>query len=338
MPTVLRFSRLLALVAAAMLAFSPAARAEVKQIRIVRQIGLGYLPLYVTQDLHLIEKYVQAAGLGEVSVSYLPLGTSTAINSAVLSGDADFAGVGVPPFLIAWDKTRGNLDVRAVVALNEESIFLNSINPAVKTLQDFTDRDRIALPAPKVSLQAIVLAMAAEQAFGPGNHDRLDHLVVPLSHADGLTVLLSGKSEVTAHLTSSPFQYQELADPRVHRVFASNDITGGPATFSVLYTTGRFRDANSALVKAVADAVAEAIRLIRDDPARAAEIYARIDPQSMSLDQVRALIANPDNSYATAPHNIMKYADFMARTGLNHHHPAGWRDLFFAEGGIGDGS
>jgi len=336
MPRVLRFRILAALLA--LLGVAPSARAEVKEIHIVRQIGLGYLPLYVAEDRHLIERHAAAAGLGEIKVSFLPLGTSTAINSAVLAGDADFAGVGVPPFLIAWDKTRGNLDVRAVVALNEESVYLNTTNPAIKTVADFTDHDRIALPAPKVSLQAIVLAMAAEQAFGPGNHDRLDHLVVPLSHADGLTVLLAGRSDVTAHLTSSPFQYQELADPRVHRVFASNDVTGGPATFAVLYTTGRFRAANPKLVKAVAGAMAEAIGLIKTDPAQAAAIYARIDPQSMSLDQVRGLIANPDNSYATAPHNIMRYADFMARTGLNRHRPADWRELFFAEGADGDGS
>jgi len=337
MPTASKFKLAIALLA--LWAVPASAQAEVNEVRIVRQIGLGYLPLYVAQDRRLIEKHTAAAGLGEVKVTILPLGTSTAITSAVLAGDADFAGVGVPPFLIAWDKTRGSaLDVRAVVALNEESIYLNTTNPAVKTVADFTDHDRIALPAPKVSLQAIVLAMAAERAFGPGNHDRLDPLVVPLSHADGLTVLLAGKTAVTAHLTSSPFQYQELADPRVHRVLASNDVTDGPATFSVLYTTGRFRAANPRLVKAVADAVAEAIELIKADPAQAAAIYARIDPQTMSLDRVRSLIANPDNSYSTVPHNIMKYADFMARTGLNRHRPDSWRDLFFAEGGEGDGS
>ncbi len=319
----------LALLAALCLA-SPG-RAEVKEIHIVRQIGLGYLPLYVTQELHLVEKYAAAAGLGEVKVTTLPLGTSTAINSAVLAGDAEFAGVGVPPFLTAWDKTRGNVDVRAVVALNEDSVFLNTVNPAIKTVRDFTDRDRIALPAPKVSLQAIVLAMAAEQEFGEGHAGQLDSLVVPLSHADGQIVLLSGHSEVTAHLTSSPFQTEELKDPRVHRVFSSNEILGGPATFSVLYTTGRFRDANPKLVKAVADAVTEAVALIKADPTRAAEIFIRADQPKMSVEQVQALITGPENNYSTSPHNILKYADFMAKTGLNRHRPASWRDLFFAE-------
>jgi len=314
------------------------ARAEVGEVRIVRQVGLGYLPLYVAQEKHLVEKHAALAGLDGIKVTYLPLGTSTAINSAVLSGDAEFAGVGVPPFLTAWDKTRGNMDVRAVVALNEDAVFLNTTNPNVKTIADFTDRDRIALPAPKVSLQAIVLAMAAEKAFGEGQHDRLDHLLVPLSHPDGLITLLATKSEVTAHLTSSPFQYEELKDPRVHRVFSSTDVTDGPATFSVLYTTARFRDANPKLVKAAAAAVGEAIALIKADPRAAAEIYIGFDKPKMTVDQVRDLIANPENNYSTQPHNIVKYASFMAKTGLNRNRPTSWRDLFFAEGSGGDGS
>ena len=237
----------------------------------------------------------------------------------------------MPPFLTAWDKTKGNLDVRAVVALNEEAIYLNTTNPKIASVRDFTDKDRIALPAPKVSLQAIVLAMAAEQAFGEGNHARLDHLVVPLGHADGQIALLSAKTEVTAHLTSSPFQYEELKDPRVHRVFSSNDVVGGPATFSVLYTTGRFRAANPKLVQAAAAAVAEAVALIKADPALAAEIYARADKPKLSPEQVRELIVNPENSYSTSPHNILKYADFMSKIGLNRNRAASWRDLFFAE-------
>ena len=305
--------------------------AEAKEVRIVRQIGLGYLPLYIAQEKHLIEKHAALADLKDVTVTYLPLATSTAINNAVLANDAEFAGVGVPPFLVAWDKTRGNLDIRAVAALNGESVFLNSVNPAIQSVKDFTDRDRIALPAPKVSLQAIILAMAAEQAFGEGHHDALDHLVAPLGHADGLIALLSPRSEITSHLSASPFQYEELKNKRVHRVFSSRDVIGGPATFSVLYTTGRFRDANPKLVQAVAAAIAEAVDLIKAAPIQAAEIYIKADKPNLSVEHVRDLIVNPENSYSTTPHNIVKYADFMAKIGINRNRPASWRELFFAE-------
>lgn len=36
-------------------------KAEVAEVRIVRQIGLGYLPLYVAQEKRLLEKHATAA-------------------------------------------------------------------------------------------------------------------------------------------------------------------------------------------------------------------------------------------------------------------------------------
>ena len=93
-------------------------------------------------------------------------------------------------------------------------LYLDTRNPDVKTIKDFTDKDKIALPAVKVSIQAVTLQMAAEQAFGDGQQDRLDPLTVSMSHPDAQTALLSGQSEITAHFGSPPFQYQQLAAAR----------------------------------------------------------------------------------------------------------------------------
>ena len=48
----------------------------------------------------------------------------------------------------------------------------------MKTIKDFTEKDKIALPAVKVSVQAVTLQMAAEKAFGEGQQDKLDALTV----------------------------------------------------------------------------------------------------------------------------------------------------------------
>src|SRR3954453_11641757 len=101
------------------------AMAEVQTIRFARQLGLGYLQLYIAQDLKLVEKHAKEAGLGDVTASYAPLGSPSAINDALLSGSADFGAAGIPPFIILWDKTRGNLDVRAVSTLNSQPAYLN---------------------------------------------------------------------------------------------------------------------------------------------------------------------------------------------------------------------
>ena len=43
-----------------------------------------------------------------------------------------------------WEKTRG--DVKAVGTMSNGAITLYTINPNVKTIANFTDRDRIAVP------------------------------------------------------------------------------------------------------------------------------------------------------------------------------------------------
>lgn len=310
------------------LALSRPAAAELAEIRVARMDGLGYLQAYLMQDLGLVEKNARAQGL-ELTVRYIPLGQPTAINEAVLSGSAELGVCGITPFIILWDKTRNNIGIKAVAALNSQPAFLNTINPNVHSLRDFTEHDRIALPAVKVAYQATILQMAAEKEFG--QYDKLDTLTVGLSHPDATNALLSGKTEITAHFTSPPFQYQQLADPKVHRVMSSYEVTGGPATFSGLFATTRFHDDNPKAFQAILRAVEEANVIIHDDPRRAAEIFVRLDNSKLSVDRVEQILKDPDIIYGVAPQNITKYTDFMARVGTISRRPATWQDLFFPE-------
>src|SRR2546423_5791143 len=202
--------RLLALVTVlfAGIATMHGARAEMSEIHVAQQYGIGYLPLMIMEEQKLIEKYAKAAGV-TVSVSWAKFAGGNVMNDALLSNSLQFASGGVAPFLTLWGRTRGNLDVKAISAINSMPMFLNTRNPAVKTIRDFRDTDRIALPAVKVSVQAMTLQMAAEKTFGEGQQNKLDSLTVTLSHPDGQAALLSGQSEITAHFSAPPFQYQQ---------------------------------------------------------------------------------------------------------------------------------
>ncbi|WP_298364818.1 ABC transporter substrate-binding protein [Azospirillum sp.] len=306
-------------------------RAEATEIRFARNLGLGYLPLYVMQDKGLVEKQARAAGLGEVKASYTPLGNPTTITEATLSGNADFGAAGVPAFIIAWDKTKGNANLRGLAALNAQPAYLNTNRPEVKSLKDFTDKDRIVVPSVRASYQAIVLQIAAEQTFGPGQHGRLDALTVSLAHPDGAAALLSGKTEITAHFTSPPYQDQQLRDPKIHKVLSSYDVLGGPASFSALWTSTAFHDANPKLVKAALAALEESVALIKADPQEAARAYIRIENSKLGVEEVAAMIAHPEVSYDLAPRGIGIFTDFMARVGSIRNRSTDWRDLFFAD-------
>ncbi len=235
---------LLSLSLAALLGYPGLARAEISEVRISQQYGLTFLPLIVARNQHFIEKRAEAAGLKDLKVSWARLGGGAATNDALLSGSVEFASAGLGPLLTLWDKTRSNLGVRGVAALDASAVFLNVNRPEIKTLADLKDTDRIALPAVKVSHQAILLQMAAAQAFGAEHYDRFDKLTVTLAHPDALTALLSNRTEITGHFGNSPFIYQELDDPHVHRLLSSEDILGGPGTITSVFTTAKVRSEN----------------------------------------------------------------------------------------------
>jgi len=310
------------------LATTIAAHAEMSEIKVAQQYGIGYLPLMIMEDQKLIEKHAKAAGL-DVKVGWAKFAGGNVMNDALLSNSLQFASGGVGPLVTIWARTRGNLDVKGVSAINSMPLYLNTRNPAVKTIKDFTEKDRIALPAVKVSIQAVTLQMAAEQAFGEGQQNRLDALTVSMSHPDGQTALLSGASEITAHFSSPPFQYQQLKTPGIHTVLNSFDVLGGPATFNVVWTTSKFRSENPKLYDAFVLALDEATAIINKDKKAAAETYLRLAKGKDSVADILAMLNDPNVEFTTTPQNVMKYVDFMAKIGSIKVKPASWKDLFF---------
>ncbi|HEX8010335.1 MAG TPA: ABC transporter substrate-binding protein [Casimicrobiaceae bacterium] len=318
-----------ALVAAALVVPAPLARAEVTEIKVAQQYGISYLPLMLIEEQKLIEKYAKANGIPDLKVGWAKFAGGNVMNDALLSNSLQFASGGVAPLVTLWARTRGNLDVKAVSAINSMPLYLNTRNPNVKSIKDFTAKDRIALPAVKVSIQAITLQMAAEKAFGPGEQGKLDPLTVTLSHPDAQTALLSGRSEITAHFGSPPFQYQQLRNPAIHTVLNSYDVLGGPATFNVVWTTSKFRNENPRIYNAFVKALDEAIGQINADRKAAAEAYLRISKDKDTVQDILAMLNDPAIVFTTTPQNVMKYVDFMFKTGAIKVKPDSWKDLFF---------
>ncbi|HEX4553973.1 MAG TPA: ABC transporter substrate-binding protein [Xanthobacteraceae bacterium] len=304
------------------------AGAQTKTIRIAKQFGISYLPLTIMEEKKLLEAQGRQMGL-DLKTEWVQFTGGPPMNEAIISGNLDFASGGVGPLLTIWSKTRGNLGVKGVAALNAMPLDLNSNNPSVKTIKDFTDKDRIALPGVKVSIQAVTLQMAAEKVFGPGQYDKLDSLTVTLSHPDGMAQLLSGKSEITAHFTSAPFMYQELEDKRVHKVLDSYEVLGGPHTFNVVWATTKFHDDNPKVVQAFIAALDDAMKQIAKDPAEAARVWVKNENSKIPVAEIERMMRLPENEWTMVPKRIMSYADFMSRVGLIAAKPAQWQDVFF---------
>src|ERR1700730_1220467 len=181
---------MLTLIAAvAMTAGDPAtdARAqEIKEITLAQQFGAIFIPLMAMESLQLIEKQAAARGLGDIKVNWTKLAGPSVIVDAILAGNVHFSAPGVPTLARMWDRTKGGIGVKAASAIPNTDIYLNTRNPNIKSLRDFTDQDRIAIPSVKTSTQALFLQIAAEKEWGPGQNAKLDHLTVGLAHPDAI--------------------------------------------------------------------------------------------------------------------------------------------------------
>jgi NitT/TauT family transport system substrate-binding protein len=308
------------------------AHAEVTEVRMSKQYGLPYLPMIVIEAQKLIEKHAAAAGLGEVKTTWTQRAGPAAELDALLAGQADFIGPGVPTLATIWDKTVGTpQEAKALIAMQSMPYVLVTRNPDVKTIKDFTDKDKIALPAVKLTGHALALEMEAAKIWGPEHYDKLDSITITRSHADAAAALMSGKSEINSHFASSPFYYYELAKPGIHQVLKSYDAVGGRHTNGTLVTTKKFHDANPKICAVVIAAFEEANAFIKAHPRDAAQLYLTAARDKNSLDDLEKMVADPDVEYTTTPHNVMKFVEFMHKVGRIKHKPNDWKDLFFPE-------
>ena len=305
-----------------------ASQAEGK-LRIAEQFGIVYLLLNVAQDQQLIEKHGKAAGV-DIQVERVQLSGGPAINEALLSGSIDIAGAGIGPLLTLWDKTQGRQNVRGIASLGNFPYYLTSSNPAVKSIDDFSDKDRIALPAVGVSVQSRILQLASAKRWGDAQFNRLDRLQVALPHPEATAALIKGGTEINAHFGNPPFQEQGLAgNPNVHVVLSSYQVLGGPASATVLYTTEKFRRDNPKTYKAFVGALAEAADFIAKHPERAADIYIRNENSKVPKDLLLKVIKNPEVQFKITPQNTFALASFMHRIGAIKNKPASAQDYFF---------
>ena len=318
-----------AAVATAVVAARPAV-AETDTVRIARQYSLAALPLMVAEKRKLIEKRAIAAGL-EVKVQWLVPDRSGAVDT-LLNGNADLAPVSVGHFLAAWDRKLGTpQEMRALAALARVPYVLVTRNAAIKTIRDFTDRDRIAVPAVKFSVPALMLEMAAAQEWGPEHYDKLDDRVRSVSDTAASAELRDGKSDLDAHFSRSPYVDDELGSNAVHRIMDSYDIAG-PHSDDMLAALVKFQQANPRLCAAIFGALQDADEIIRKNPGEAAEIYVSlIGEKEISVEDFTDIIGDPDVAFTVAPAGVGRLADFMARIKRIKHHPESWKDLFFPE-------
>lgn len=321
-----------ALVLALMISGAPA-HAEIDEVNIPKGAGgIGFLPLQMMEYHSLVEKHARAAGLPNLKARYVTLGGPAVVNDALISGAAHLAPAGPPAFLTVWDRTRTSMKVKGVAAMTSIPMYLNTRSDHIKSIEDVRADDKIAVTAVKVSIPSIIMQIYARDKHGAGAYARFDPYTVSLTHPDGVAALLSGRHEVNLHYTSPPFHQRERKDARIRTVQTTNQVMGGPSTFTMLYAPTKFHDENPKTYGAVLKALEEALGMIKADKRAAAKVFlGSSDGRGWTEDEIVAVLEDPDIGFTTSPESVMKYANFMYEVGTLKMRPTSWQELFFPE-------
>jgi NitT/TauT family transport system substrate-binding protein len=303
---------------------------EKSEINITRQPGIIYLPSHVMEKQKLIEKQAEKLGVANLKINWLLLSGGGNQTDQLLAGNVDVVNTGVGNLLLLWDRTKGG--VKGIVANSALPLTLVTRNPNIKTLKDYGPNDRIAVPTLKVSTQAILLQMACEKTFGPGEMGKLDANMVQLGHPDAAIAMSNPQHEITSHFGAPPFPYIELKTVKgAHVVLTSPEIIGGPLTQSQFFTTTKFADANPKVIAAIKAASLEAIDYIKKDTRGAVEIYREVMHDKTSSEELLDMLKEPGMmDWIAAPQGTMKFAAHLYKTGTLKTLPKAWTDYYLS--------
>ena len=306
--------------------------AEADEVRFAQQFGLLYLPMHVVVDQKLVQSCAKQAGLGDIKVTMHRFSGGAAVNQALLSKNVDFAAGGIGPLLKIWDKTKGRLNVRAMSSLAAMPLKLNTNDSRVTKLEDYVGLDdhKISTPSVKVSIQAVVLQMAAAKKWGSDQAFKLDDLTVSMKHPSAMAALLAGGQAVKSHFATLPTSWAELQTGKVKTVLTSYDVLGARHSTVAMYNAEKWKTDNPKLYKCVWQSYRTAIAWINEDTKRAAELYHRFTKSKLKKEDVVGMLTTEgEMHYSLQPERTMEFAKFLHSIKGIKNMPASWKDYYW---------
>src|SRR3974390_980573 len=140
---------------AVMILLSPlsaaAPRAEVAELHMATQYGIGTLAMVLVEQKQLLEKHLAQAGLESTKVTWRQFPAGNPMNEGLLSGSLDIVSGGTTVFITLWSKAKGSTAVKAVGAVSALPLWFMTRDPNVQALSDLSERDKISVTTVKVS-------------------------------------------------------------------------------------------------------------------------------------------------------------------------------------------
>ena len=307
--------------------------AQAAEIKIGVGHGIGFLPLYIAQDLKLLEKHAKAAGITS-RLSIQRYNTAAPLRQALAKGDVSVGAYGLSGLLLTRDSPK---DMVAVSGLTTLPLVLLTARPNFKSLSDLRANDRVVVPTFSAP-QSTYLRLYADKTFF-GAWKRLQPLVTAMPHQDAVDALTAGTGNVAAYFSSPPFTQVALKDPKVRAVMSSEDIMGGKTSFLVMAGSRETLAAQPKLAEILSRTIDEAAAVIRNDPRRAAVTWLKYEPSStLDARAVEAILRDLKDDFGSAVHGVEATAAVMSRDGRLKNAPASWKDVVAPALASGSGS
>ncbi len=303
------------------------------EIRIGVGHGIGFLPLYIAQDLKLLEKHAKAAGIAS-RISIQRYNTAAPLRQAVAKGDVTVGAYGLSTLLLARDTSK---DMVVVSGLTTLPLVLLTARPAFRSLSDLRAQDRVAVPLFSAPQTAYLRMHADKTFFGAWN--RLRPQVTAMPHQEAVDALTAGKDNIAAYFSSPPFTQMALKDPKVRALLSSEDIMGGKTSFLVMAASRDAMATQPMLAEVLSKAIDEASAIIRNDPRRAAIMWLKYEPSStLDARAVEAVLRDLKDDFGSGIYGVEATAAVMSRDGRLKNAPGSWKDVVAPVLAAGSGS
>jgi NitT/TauT family transport system substrate-binding protein len=306
--------------------------AETNQVRIASTFGLAQLPARLAVEKQFIEKRAKEMGIPDLKVTFQNVSSGTVVSDLILSRNADVGVGGNVPLFTLWDKTSGSQKVRGIMSFSRANMFLLTVDPRIKSMRDFTDKDRIAMTDVRATTYSMVIQMLAAKEYGWEQRKKYDQISVAMGNNEALASMLSGNMEVKSHMTILPHSTMELASGKARILMNSKELFGEPYTTVVSFATERFKQENPKVYAAVVAGFQDAIDFINTNTREAADIFLKNEKFTGTKDELVTMMQGktPDElTYTSTPNTTKLFTDFMVKSGTLKNQPASWKDIWF---------
>lgn len=287
---------------------------EQNKIHIAYQYGIGYAPVAIAKEQKLLEKL-----LPDTEITWQLMNSGSTINAAVTAGEIDFAMMGTAPFLIGVDK---QVPYKLFTGMSTfMPIGLISADPDIKSLKDFTDKDRIAVVS-YGSIQHILLCMGAEKELGEAH--ALDKNIISMTNPEGFATLKAGKSEVKAQLSSVHY-YLQLEEQGFKDIMPVADVFMAEPTLLLGAVSDKTLKAHPEYLSAMLKALQQARDFISSNPDEAAAVLAKIE--GTTPDKMKEYMSYPSLKFMEQTQGIIALGKFMQRAGFINKAPDSLKDI-----------